>query len=89
VTKSFSGIPKIRFSKKVWEFFPNNQNLPFYSGNRRKCAQNVLTFNMTPNTELEPLATIDDVCTWLQKSKPLVKKLAREGRIPAIKIGKS
>jgi excisionase family DNA binding protein len=44
---------------------------------------------MTPNTELEPLATIDDVCTWLQKSKPLVKKLAREGRIPAIKIGKS
>jgi excisionase family DNA binding protein len=44
---------------------------------------------MTPNTELEPLATIDDVCTWLQKSKPLVKKLAREGRIPAIKIGKT
>jgi hypothetical protein len=44
---------------------------------------------MTPNTELEHLATIDDVCTWLQKSKPLVKKLAREGRIPAIKIGKS
>jgi excisionase family DNA binding protein len=33
--------------------------------------------------------TLPEVCTWLQMSEQVVKKLCRAGKIPAVKIGKS
>jgi excisionase family DNA binding protein len=32
--------------------------------------------------------TLPEVCAWLRMSEQVVKKLCREGKIPAVKIGK-
>ena len=39
-------------------------------------------------TELNNLMTLPEVCAWLRMSEQVVKKLCREGKIPAVKIGK-
>jgi excisionase family DNA binding protein len=39
-------------------------------------------------TELNSLMTLAEVCAWLRMSEQVVKKLCREGKIPAVKIGK-
>ena len=39
-------------------------------------------------TELDNLMTLPEVCAWLRMSEQVVKKLCREGKIPAVKIGK-
>jgi len=39
-------------------------------------------------TELDNLMTLPEVCAWLRMSGQVVKKLCREGKIPAVKIGK-
>ena len=39
-------------------------------------------------TELNSIMTLPEVCAWLRMSEQAVKKLCREGKIPAVKIGK-
>ena len=34
------------------------------------------------------LWTIEETCDWLRMKRPVVKKMARDGRIPAHKVGK-
>jgi excisionase family DNA binding protein len=36
-----------------------------------------------------PLMTLEEVCDWLQIDSQVIRRLARDGKIPGVKIGKS
>jgi excisionase family DNA binding protein len=38
--------------------------------------------------ELHNLMNMDEVCDWLRMKEQVVKRMCREGKIPALKIGK-
>jgi excisionase family DNA binding protein len=42
-----------------------------------------------PYPGLTPLMTLEEVCEWLQIDNQTIRRLARIGQIPGLKIGKA
>ena len=70
--------------QKITSWYQRELRRAFYLGNGRVSPEKYVS----DMKHVIDLWTIEETCDWLRMKQPAVKKMARDGRIPAHKVGK-